>query len=117
MTLDAIRFRIMSQATEDFTGLWELAAAPQAPDLEELIAVLSGLIQERLIGVYRGTLFNSEETALAAPAARKEIRNKSFWDWAAPERGAHLRVFATPKGRDWYFAQRKPSADAGMMSR
>jgi hypothetical protein len=116
MTPDEIRFRIMSQATEDLTGLWELAAAPRAPDLDELIGVLSGLIQERLISVYRGTLFASEETTMAAPAARKEIRNKRFWDWSAPERGAHLRVFATPKGRDWYFAQRKPSADAGMVS-
>jgi hypothetical protein len=117
MTPDAIRFQIVSQATEDFTGLWELAAATRAPDPDKLIGVLSGLIQERLINVYRETVFASEETALAIPAARKEIRDKSFWDWSAPEHGTHLRVAATPKGRDRYLAHQKPSADAGTVSR
>jgi hypothetical protein len=116
MTQDAIRLRIMSQATEDFTGLWELAAAPQAPELDKLIDIVSGLIQERLVSVYRGTNFTSEETALTVPAARKEIRDKRFWDWSAPDHRVHLRVFATPKGREWYFGQRNPSADARMVS-
>jgi len=116
MTRNTIRFRIMSQATEDLTGLWELAAAPRAPAINELIDALSTLIQERLVSVYRGTQFTSEETALPVLAARKEIHDKRFWDWSAPERGPHLRVFATPKGRDWYFAQRKPPADARLVS-
>jgi hypothetical protein len=116
MTPDAIRFRIMSQATKDFTGLWELAAAPAAPKVDELIDVLSSLIDQRLLTVYRGTHFTSEETALPVSAARKELRDMRFWDWSAPERGAHLCVFATPKGRDWYFAQREPAADARLVS-
>ena len=106
----------MSQATEDLTGLWELAAAPGPPAVDELIGTLSSLIQERLVTVYRGTHFTSEETALPVLAARKEIRDQRFWDWSAPERGPHLRVFATPKGRDWYFAQRKLPADARLVS-
>jgi hypothetical protein len=116
MTQDATRFRIMSQATEDLTGLWELAAAPRAPDIDELIEALSSLVQERLVTVYRGTHFTSEETPLSVLAARKEIRDKRFWDWSAPERGPHLRVFATPKGRDWYFAQRQTAADTRLVS-
>ena len=116
MARDATRFRIMSQATEDFTGLWELAAAPTAPAVDELIGALSSLVQERLVIVYRGVHFTTEETPLPVLTARKDIRDKRFWDWSAPERGPHLRVFATPKGRDWYFAQRKPSADARLVS-
>ena len=116
MTPDTTRFQIMSQATEDLTGLWELAAAPQAPGVDELIAVLSSLIQERLVTVYRGTDFTSEETTLTIPAARKEVRDKRYWDWSAPERGPHLRVFATPQGRNWYLAQQKPAAAARLVS-
>ena len=108
MTSDAVRLRIMYQATEDLTGLWELAAAPQAPGLDELIAAVSSLVDDRLVTVYRGTQFVSEEAALGAAAARRELRDKRFWDWSAPERGAHLRLFATPKGRAWYFSQRQP---------
>jgi hypothetical protein len=106
----------MSQATEDLTGLWELAAAPKAPDIDRLIEELTSLIQERLVTVYRGTQFASEEAALTVAAARKAIRDKQFWDWSAPERGAHLRVFATRKGRDWYISQPRPPADAGLVS-
>jgi len=116
MTPNEIRFQIMSQATEDLTGLWELAATQRAPAIDELIDVLSALIQERLVTVYRGTQFASEETALPMTSARREIRNKRFWDWSAPEHGPHLRVFATPRGRDWYLAQRRPSADARLVS-
>jgi len=116
MKPDAVRFRIMSQATEDLTGLWELAGAPQAPHIDELIDAISSLIQEQLVTIYRGTDFTSEETELTAPAARKAIRDKRFWDWSAPEHGPHLRVFATAKGQDWYFAQRKPPSDARLAS-
>ncbi len=105
MTSDAIRLRILSQATEDLTGLWELAAAPEAPSLDRLIAAVSSLAEERLIAVFRGTRFASEEQELETAAARRELRDKRFWDWSAPERGPHLRVFATPKGREWYFSQ------------
>jgi hypothetical protein len=116
MTLNEIRFQIMSQATEDFTGLWELAGAERAATVDELIDVLSSLVQERLVAVYRGTHFASEEITLPTTSARIEIRNKQFWDWAAPEQGPHLRVFATPRGRDWYLRQRKPPADARLVS-
>jgi len=44
MTLDSTHFRIMSQATEDFTGLWELTGTSHAADFDELINVLSALI-------------------------------------------------------------------------
>ena len=116
MTSDAVRFQIMSQVTEDLTGLWELVGTAQSPGLDTLIPVLSALIQERLIAVYRGTQFSSEETVLTAPVAQREIRDKRFWDWSAPEHGPHLRVFATPKGRDWYFAKRKDLAHTRVAS-
>jgi hypothetical protein len=116
MTRNETRMRIMSQATEDVTGLWELAAMPRSPAIDELIGELASLIQDGLVTVYRGTQFASEETALPAPAARKEIRNRKFWDWSAPERGPHLRLFATPSGRDWYFAQRTPPVDTRLVS-
>ena len=79
MTLNEIRFQIMSQATEDFTGLWELAGAERAATVDELIDVLSSLVQERLVAVYRGTHFASEEITLPTTSARREIRNKQFW--------------------------------------
>jgi hypothetical protein len=116
MTPNEIRFQIMSQATEDLTGLWELAGSQRAATVDELIDVLSSLVQDRLVAVYRGTRFASEEIALPSNAARREIRNKQFWDWSAPEQGPHLRVFATPRGHDWYFGQRKPPADAWLVS-
>lgn len=105
MTPTEIRRRIMSQMTEDLTGLWELPATPGSPDVDELIVVLSDLIRTNLVTVYSGTLFASEETRLPAAAAQKAIRDKRFWDWSAPERGSHLRVLATPTGRAWYFGQ------------
>jgi hypothetical protein len=116
MTPDEICFQIMSQATEDLTGLWELAGAQRAATVDELIDVLSSLVQERLVAVHRGTRFASEEITLPTTSARREIRNKQFWDWSAPVHGPHLRVFATPRGRDWYFGQRKPPADARLVS-
>ena len=116
MTPNKIRFQIMSQATEDLTGLWELAGTQQDVVVDELIDVLSSLVQQRFVAVYRGTRFASEEIALPVTAARREIRNKQFWDWSAPEHGPHLRVFATPRGRDWYFGHRKPPADARLVS-
>jgi hypothetical protein len=116
MTPNEIRFQIMSQATEDLTGLWELAGTQRAATVDELIDVLSSLVQERLVAVYRGTRFASEEIILPTAAARREIRNKLFWDWSAPEQGPHLRVLATRRGRDWYFGQRKPPADTRLVS-
>jgi hypothetical protein len=105
MTPTEIRRRIMSQTTEDLTGLWELPATQGAPGVDELIAVLSDLIRKDFITVYIGTRFESEETSLPAAAAQKAIRDKRFWDWSAPERGRHLRALATPAGRAWYFRQ------------
>jgi hypothetical protein len=116
MTPNEIRFQIMSQVTEDVTGLWELAATTQAPAIDELIQVLAALIQERLVTIYRGTSFTSEETALPASAARNAILDKRFWDWSAPNKGPHLRAFATPRGRDWYFGQRKQATGARLAS-
>jgi hypothetical protein len=116
MTRNETRLRIMSQATEDVTGLWELTATPHSPAIDDVIDVLSTLIRDGLVAVYRGTQFASEETLLPAPAARKEIRNRNFWDWSAAESGPHLRVFATPRGRGWYFAQGKPPADTRLVS-
>jgi hypothetical protein len=105
MTPTAIRRRIMSQVTEDLTGLWELPATEGAPGVDDLIAVLADLIRRNLVTIYTGTRFASEETPLPATAAQKAIRDKHFWDWSAPERGPHLRALATPAGRAWYFGQ------------
>ena len=105
MTPSEIRRRIMSQMTEDLTGLWELPATPGAPGVDELIAVLSDLIRKNLVTVYTGTHFASEETPLPTAAAQKAIRDKRFWDWSAPEHGPHLRAVATTAGRAWYFGQ------------
>lgn len=110
------RLKILSQATEDFTGLWELAPTAEPASLEEVIQVLGGLIRERLVTVYRGTDFASEETALATSAAVEAVHDKHFWDWKAPDSGAHLRIFATPKGRDWYLAHAAPSSAARLAS-
>lgn len=105
MTADDIRFRIMSQATEDFTGLWELAAARGAPAVDDLVAVLEALIREGLVAIYSGTRFASEEQILPAEQASLAIRDRRFWNWTAPDKGPHLRAFATAAGSDWYFAQ------------
>lgn len=107
MTSIELRRRVMSQMTEDITGLWELSATRGAPGIDELIAVLSELIGEDLVTVYSGTEFESEEAPLPVSTAMAQIRDRSFWEWSAPERGVHLRVFATPAGRDWYFGQRQ----------
>ncbi len=103
MTPTDIRRRILSQTTDDTTGLWELAATPGAPGVEELIAVLSDLSREGLVTISTGTRFESEETALPVSAAQAAIGDTRFWDWSAPEHGEHVRAFATPAGRDWYF--------------
>ncbi len=107
MTPTEIRRHIMSQATEDLTGLWELPATAGAPGVDELITVLSDLISRNLVTVYTGIRFASEETLLPAATAQKAIRDQKFWDWSAPERGPHLRVLATPAGRAWYFGQER----------
>jgi hypothetical protein len=112
-----IRRRIMSQATEDLTGLWELPATHGAPGVDEVIAVLSDLIRKDFITVYTGTLFESEETPLPAAAAQKAIRDKRFWDWSAPERGVHLRALATPAGHAWYFGQGREARASAMERR
>jgi hypothetical protein len=103
MTLIELCRRIMSQMTEDHTGLWELPATRGAPGVDDLIAVLSDLIGEGLVAVYSGTEFDSEETPLPASAALAAIHDRRFWEWSAPERGSRLRAFATPAGRNWYF--------------
>ena len=105
MTPGEIRQRILSQTTEDYTGLWELAAVPEAPELDELVAELSALVRRNLVAVYQGTTFSSEELQLPAAAAQQAIRDPAFWQWSAPERGSHLRALATPAGRAWYFGQ------------
>jgi hypothetical protein len=116
MTSIEIRRRIMSQMTEDITGLWELPATEGVPGVEALIAVLSELIREGLVTVYSGTEFESEETPLPVAAALGAIRDRRFWDWSAPERGRHLRALATPAGRDWYFGQRQDTAGSRLAS-
>jgi hypothetical protein len=116
MTPTEIRRRILSQATEDITGLWELPAAPGAPGADELLPVLSDLVREDLITIHTGTKFESEETAIPASAAQAAIRDVRFWDWSAPENGPHLRASATPAGRDWYFGQREDGPTARLAS-
>jgi hypothetical protein len=80
------------------------------------MAALSSLIRHGYVTVYRGTSFVSEETDLALPAALREIQDKRFWDWPAPQGGTHLRVFAAPKGCEWYMSQPKLPSAAGAAS-
>ena len=108
---DDTRLQIMSQATEDFTGLWELAAARGAPAVDDLVPVLEALVRDGLVAIYCGTRFSSEEKILPAEQACTAIRDRRFWDWAAPDKGPHLRAFATATGSNWYFAQRRKMAD------
>jgi len=116
MTPQDIRLQIMSQATEDFTGLWELAGAQPDTEMDGLVSAVATLIRERLVTVYRGTNFTKEDARLAATIAEREIRKPGFWEWSAPERGPHLRLIATDRGRDWYFAQRQVPAVARLVS-
>jgi hypothetical protein len=90
----------MSQMTEDLTGLWERPATRGAPGVDELISVLPDLIAQNLAAVYPGTEFDSEATPLPASAALAALHDRRCWQWSAPERGSHLRAFATPAGRD-----------------
>ena len=116
MTGNDTSLNIMSQATEDMTGLWELAALSQSPTVDALIAVLTTLVGEGLVAVYRGTEFASEEVALSAPDARAAIRDGRFWDWSAPDHGPHLRIFATPQGQKWYQEHFGSPADTRLAS-
>ena len=110
MTDKDIRFRLLSQTTEDFTGLWELAATRGAPPIEDLIPILDALVRDGLVAIYSGTRFSAEEQILPAERARAEIRDRRFWDWSAPEQGLHLRAVATAAGGDWYLAQTRSGA-------
>jgi hypothetical protein len=105
MTPTEIRRRILSQATEDLTGLWELPATPGALGFDELVTERSGLIGEEMITIYAGTNFASEEIALPVSDALTAIRDPRFWNWSAPEHGPHLRALAKPAGRAWYMSE------------
>jgi hypothetical protein len=107
MTDDQIRYDILDLLTEDYYGLWELAGLASAPPVDELIRVLDGLIRDGLVEIYVGSDFASEERVLSAEKAQRAIRDRAFWEWSAPERGEHVRGFATRAGDDWYFG-RKP---------
>jgi hypothetical protein len=104
MTDDQLRYRILSQLTEDYTGLWELAKTETAPRLDELIRVLDGMIKDGLVDLFKGASFSSEERVLPPPQARELIKNRAFWEWSAPERGEHIRALATRAGTKWYMS-------------
>jgi hypothetical protein len=104
-TLDTPELRIMSQLTEDMTGLWELAGTGQAPPIDILMNELDRLVARRFVSVWSGTKFASEERKMPRAEARAAIRNPAFWEWSAPKRGSHIRVIATPAGMAWYFSQ------------
>jgi len=106
MTDEQIRYRILDLLTEDYYGLWELAGVAGAPPVDELIPVLDGLIKDGLVGIYIGSKFSAEEQMLSAGEAHRAIQNRAFWEWSAPERGDHIRAFATRAGADWYFGSR-----------
>jgi len=107
MTDDSARVQILSQLTEDLTGLWELAATPAAPAMGVLISELDSLIDAEMVAIYSGTEFASEEIRLDKAQSHAAIRNRNFWDWDAPEKGPHIRALATQAGVDWYYAQRQ----------
>ena len=109
MTDDQVRHRFLSQLTEDYTGLWELTGTTGLPPLGELIRILDGLVKDGLVGIYVGSKFTSEERMLSADEARRSIHNQAFWEWSAPERGEHIRAFATPSGADLYIGNRSQS--------
>ena len=100
-----LRKQIFDLLTEDYYGLWELTGLAEAPPIDELIHVLDGMIEERMVEIYIGSKFASEERILGEDEARRAIQNRAYWDWAAPEKGEHLRAFATRSGADWYFGQ------------
>jgi len=101
-----LRRKILDLLIEDYYGLWELTGLPDAPPVDELIRVLDGLVQDGLVEIYIGSNFSSEERMLTEAAGRRAIQDRAFWEWSAPERGEHLRAFATRAGADWYFSHR-----------
>lgn len=71
------------------------------------------MVEEGLVEVYLGSDFSSEERMLPADEARRSIHDRAFWEWSAPERGAHIRALASRAGADWYLGRhREPDTSA-----
>ena len=105
MTDPQLRKRILDLLTEDYYGLWELTGVEGAPPIDGLIRVLDGMIREGLVEIYIGSKFASEERMLTQDEARRAIQERAYWDWAAPDRGDHVRASASRAGADWYFGR------------
>ena len=106
-----IQRRILSLATEDFYGLWEIPSVVRDvfPQLNERDAmdlakrVLRELIDRHLIRVYLGTRFVGEERALAREESESALADAKNWTVESSSEGENVRIAATEMGdREYY---------------
>src|SRR5258705_5467922 len=111
MKATEIQRRILSLATEDFYGLWEVPAVVKDvfPDLDEQHArelsekILRELIDRHLIRIYRGTRFAGEERPLADTESESALTDASNWRHDVSIAKEHVRISATEIGEREYY--------------
>lgn len=106
-----IQRRILSLATEDFYGLWEIpSVVKQAfPNLNEQDVrelgerVLRELMERHLICIYRGTRFAGEERALAREESESALADAKNWTVDSIAEEENVRIAATEMGEREYY--------------
>jgi hypothetical protein len=111
MKASEIQRRILSLATEDFYGLWEIPSLvkdvfPQLneQDVRELAeTVLRELMDRHLIRLYRGMRFAGEERALAREESESALADANNWIIDASAEKENVRIAATEMGEREYY--------------
>lgn len=115
MNLISATNAILDLAVDDYTGLWEVAAAmreiyPNRSDFDlRNIAVnaIKQLLRDDYIRIYRGDNFSGEETTLKPAEACAALSDEKYWTWEAAELREHIRLAATGKGEMAYYHRQR----------
>jgi hypothetical protein len=111
MKVTEVEQEILSLATEDAYGLWEVLPVVRKffPGLDERETrevaerTLHQLIARNLIRLYRGTRFAGEEKPLASAENETALSDARSWNENAPSTQEHVRIVATELGEREYY--------------
>lgn len=111
MMTDRVVREILSVASEDYQGLWEVRSQiEQMPGVDRasvpalLSQAVGRLLERKWVRLYRGALLGGHAVPIADDEAERLLGQPDTWQVPAEDRG-DLSLASTPAGERAYFEQ------------